>query len=181
VTGLLGPDGAGKTTTLRMLLGLVRPTTGRATIGGQRYVDLDAPLSTVGAALEPSGVHHGRTGRNHLRIACTYAGAPLYRADQALDAVGLTAAADRKLRGYSQGMRQRLAIATAILGDPGVLILDEPDFGPDPDGIRWMRRFLRGYAEAGRTVLISGRLLAEMEPLADDVVVIAGRLTGAVR
>jgi ABC-2 type transport system ATP-binding protein len=174
VTGFLGPNGAGKTTTLRMLLGLVVPTAGRATIGGQRYVELDAPLSTVGAVLEASGVHHGRTGRNHLRIMCTYAGLPDSRADEVLDEVGLTAAANRKFRGYSLGMRQRLAIATAILADPWVLILDEPTNGLDPAGIRWVRQFLRGCAAQGRTVLVSSHLLAEMELLADDVVIIAG-------
>ena len=177
VTGFLGPNGSGKTTTLRMLLNLVTPTSGVATIGGQRYPDLDDPLRTVGAVLEASSAHKGRTGRNHLRVVCAAGGFPASRADEVLDMVGLSPAAKRKFRGYSLGMRQRLGIATAMLGDPRVLILDEPANGLDPEGIRWMRDFLRAFASQGRTVFVSSHLLSEMEQLADDVIIIAaGRL-----
>ncbi|GAA1841444.1 ABC transporter ATP-binding protein [Asanoa iriomotensis] len=173
VTGFLGPNGAGKTTTLRMLLNLVTPTGGTATIGGRRYADLTDPLRTVGAVLEASSAHRGRTGRNHLRVLCAAAGLPSHRADEVLEMVGLTPAAKRKFKGYSLGMRQRLGIAAAMLGDPHVLILDEPANGLDPEGIRWMRSFLQGLAQQGRTVLVSSHLLSEMELLADDVVIIA--------
>src|SRR5262245_35075957 len=139
VTGFLGPNGAGKTTTLRMVLNLVTPTAGTATIGGQRYADLTEPLRAVGAVLEASAAHKGRSGRNHLRIVCAAAGFPQKRVDEVLEIVGLTPAAKRKFRGYSLGMRQRLGIAQALLGDPHVLILDEPANGLDPEGIRWMR------------------------------------------
>jgi ABC-2 type transport system ATP-binding protein len=177
VTGFLGPNGSGKTTTLRMLLNLVTPTSGVATIGGQRYPDLDDPLRTVGAVLEASSAHKGRTGRNHLRVVCAAGGFPPTRADEVLGMVGLTPAAKRKFRGYSLGMRQRLGIACAMLGDPRVLILDEPANGLDPEGIRWMRDFLRAFASQGRTVFVSSHLLSEMEQLADDVIIIAaGRL-----
>ena len=177
VTGFLGPNGAGKTTTLRMLLNLVTPTAGTATIGGRRYADLTDPLRTVGAVLEASSAHRGRTGRNHLRVICAAAGLPASRADEVLAMVGLTPAAKRKFKGYSLGMRQRLGIAAAMLGDPRVLILDEPANGLDPEGIRWMRGFLQALAAEGRTVLVSSHLLSEMELLADDVVIIAsGRL-----
>jgi ABC-2 type transport system ATP-binding protein len=173
VTGFLGPNGAGKTTTLRMLLNLVTPTAGTATIGGQRYADLADPLRTVGAVLEASSAHKGRTGINHLRIICSAAGLPKQRADEVLAMVGLTPAAKRKFKGYSLGMRQRLGIAAAMLGDPRVLILDEPANGLDPEGIRWMRGFLQALAKEGRTVLVSSHLLSEMELLADDIVIIA--------
>ncbi|WP_239086305.1 ABC transporter ATP-binding protein [Catellatospora methionotrophica] len=177
VTGFLGPNGAGKTTTLRMVLNLVRPTAGTTTIGGQRYADLADPIRKVGALLEASGAHRGRTGRNHLRILCDAAGIPISRADDVLDTVGLSPAADRKFKGYSLGMRQRLGIAAALLGDPDVLILDEPANGLDPEGIRWMRDLLKSLADEGRTVLVSSHLMSEMELLADDVVIIAaGRL-----
>jgi ABC-2 type transport system ATP-binding protein len=177
VTGFLGPNGAGKTTTLRMVLGLVRPTAGTATVGGRRYPDLAEPLRTVGAVLEASNFHKGRSGRNHLRVLCDAAGLPSSRADEVLDQVGLTAAAKRKVRGYSLGMRQRLGIAAALLADPRVLILDEPANGLDPEGIRWMRDLLRGFAAHGGTVLVSSHLLGEVQHLADDVVIIAaGRL-----
>jgi ABC-2 type transport system ATP-binding protein len=177
VTGFLGPNGAGKTTTLRMVLNLVTPTAGTAMIGGQRYADLADPLRTVGAILEASAAHKGRTGRNHLRIICAAAGLPASRADEALELVGLTPAAKRKFKGYSLGMRQRLGIAAAMLGDPRVLILDEPANGLDPEGIRWMRDLLKRLAGDGRTILVSSHLLSEMELLADDVVIIAaGRL-----
>lgn len=177
VTGFLGPNGAGKTTTLRMLLNLVTPTAGSATVGGRRYVDLPHPLREVGAVLEASSAHKGRTGRNHLRIICAATGLPASRADQALATVGLAPAAKRKFKGYSLGMRQRLGIAAALLGDPKVLVLDEPANGLDPEGIRWMRDLLRKLAGEGRTILVSSHLLAEMQLLADDIVIIAaGRL-----
>jgi ABC-2 type transport system ATP-binding protein len=173
VTGFLGPNGAGKTTTLRMLLNLVTPTAGTATIGGQRYADIHDPIRMVGAVLEASSAHKGRTGINHLRVICAAAGLPKQRADEALALVGLTPAAKRKFKGYSLGMRQRLGIAAAMLGDPRVLILDEPANGLDPEGIRWMRGLLQALAEQGRTVLVSSHLLSEMQLLADDVVIIA--------
>lgn len=173
VTGFLGPNGAGKTTTLRMLLGLVKPTAGTATIGDQRYADLRDPLHTVGAVLEASSAHKGRTGINHLRVICAAAGFPRSRADEAMAMVGLTPAAKRKFKGYSLGMRQRLGIAAAMLGDPKVLVLDEPANGLDPEGIRWMRDLLKALASQGRTVLVSSHLLSEMQLLADDLVIIA--------
>ncbi|HWG98873.1 MAG TPA: ABC transporter ATP-binding protein [Pilimelia sp.] len=177
VTGFLGPNGSGKTTTLRMLLGLVRPTGGSATIDGRPYASLRQPLRHVGAVLEASGAHQGRTGRNHLRMICAAAGFPYRRADEVLELVGLAPAAKRKFKGYSLGMRQRLGIAAAMLGDPRVLILDEPANGLDPEGIRWMRDLLKALAGQGRTVLVSSHLLSEMQVLADDVVIIAnGRL-----
>jgi ABC-2 type transport system ATP-binding protein len=177
VTGFLGPNGAGKTTTLRMLLNLVAPTAGTATIDGSRYADLPDPIRHVGAVLEASSAHRGRTGRNHLRVICEAAGLPARRADETLALVGLTPAAGRKFKGYSLGMRQRLGIAAAMLGDPRVLILDEPANGLDPEGIRWMRDLLKGLAAEGRTVLVSSHLLGEMQQLADDVVIVAaGRL-----
>ncbi|MER7166583.1 ATP-binding cassette domain-containing protein [Micromonospora sp. NPDC000207] len=173
VTGFLGPNGAGKTTTLRMLLNLVTPTSGSATIGGQRYADLTHPLSHVGAVLEASSAHKGRTGVNHLRVIAAAGGLPKHRADEVLELVGLTPAAKRKFKGYSLGMKQRLGIAAAMLGDPRVLVLDEPANGLDPEGIRWMRGFLKTLATEGRTVLVSSHLLSEMQLLADDVVIIA--------
>jgi ABC-2 type transport system ATP-binding protein len=177
VTGFLGPNGAGKTTTLRMLLGLVTPTAGTATFGGRRYADLPEPSRRVGAVLEASSAHRGRTGRNHLRMICRAAGLPDRRADEMLALVGLTPAGNRKFTGYSLGMKQRLGIAAAMLGDPGVLILDEPANGLDPEGIRWMRDLLKALAGEGRTVLVSSHLLGEMQQLADDVVIVAaGRL-----
>lgn len=174
VTGFLGPNGAGKTTTLRMLLGLVKPTRGSATLGGVRYPDLPQPLRTVGAILEASAAHKGRTARNHLRVSCAAAGLPMQRADEVLATVGLSSAAKRKFRQYSLGMKQRLGIASALLGDPRILILDEPANGLDPEGIRWMRDLLTGLARQGRTVLVSSHLLSEIELLADDVIIVAG-------
>ena len=177
VTGFLGPNGAGKTTTLRMLLDLVEPTAGTATIGGVRYADLDQPIRRVGAVLEAGAAHKDRTGRNHLRVVCQSAGIPLARADEVLELVGLGVAATRTFRGYSLGMRQRLGVAAALLGDPQVLILDEPANGLDPEGIRWIRDLLRTLATQGRTVLVSSHLLGEMAQLADDLVIVAaGRL-----
>ena len=179
VTGFLGPNGAGKSTTLRALLGLVRPTAGTATFDGRAYEDLDRPSSRVGAVLEDTAFHPGRTARNHLRVLATTGEHPSGRVDEVLDAVGLTAAADRRVKGYSMGMRQRLGIAGALLGDPEVLILDEPTNGLDPPGITWMRGLLRRQAAAGRAVLISSHLLAEVAQSVDDVVVIAnGGLRG---
>jgi ABC-2 type transport system ATP-binding protein len=172
VTGFLGPNGAGKTTTLRMVLGLVRPTGGVATIGGVQYRNIPHPLSRVGASLESSSFHPARTGRNHLRILCTAAGIPLKRADEVLDLVGLGPAGKRKVRGYSLGMRQRLGLAAALIGDPRVLVLDEPANGLDPDGIRWLRGFFRHMAGEGRSVLVSSHQLNEVQEVADRVVIL---------
>jgi ABC-2 type transport system ATP-binding protein len=174
VTGFLGPNGAGKSTTLRMLLGLVRPDTGEGTFGGRRYEELPHPSAQVGVVLEEASFHPGRTGRNHLRVLAAAGNHPDRRVDEVLEAVGLTGAAARRLKGYSMGMRQRLAIAAALLGDPEVLILDEPANGLDPPGIRWMRDLLRSEAARGRAVLVSSHLLSEVAQAADDVVVIAG-------
>ncbi|MEU0619666.1 ABC transporter ATP-binding protein [Streptomyces rubiginosohelvolus] len=177
VTGFLGPNGAGKTTTLRMLLGLTAPTSGTATIGGQRYRDLRQPLRTVGAMLDESGTHRRRTGRDHLRVQCAATGLPARRADEVLDQVGLARAGGRRYEEYSLGMRQRLNLAQALLGDPPVLILDEPANGLDPEGIAWMRALLKGLAVEGRTVLVSSHLISEVEQTADDLVIISqGRL-----
>ncbi|HEU4675145.1 MAG TPA: ATP-binding cassette domain-containing protein, partial [Motilibacteraceae bacterium] len=177
VTGFLGPNGAGKTTTLRMLLGLVRPSAGEATIGGRAYAELADPLRVVGAALEATGFHPGRSARDHLRVLCAQAGLPDRRADEVLALVGLTEAASRRVGGYSLGMRQRLALAAALLGDPQVLLLDEPANGLDPAGIAWLRGFLRHLAAEGRTVLVSSHVLSEVAQTVDDVVIIArGRL-----
>jgi ABC-2 type transport system ATP-binding protein len=177
VTGFLGPNGAGKTTTLRMVLGLMRPDAGRATISGVPYAELPAPATVVGAALEATGFHPARSARNHLRVYCSANGFPAARAEEVLDLVGLAHAQLRKVGGYSLGMRQRLALAAALLGDPGVLVLDEPANGLDPDGIVWMRRFLRDLANEGRTVLVSSHVLTEMQQLVDRVVILDhGRL-----
>ena len=172
VTGFLGPNGAGKTTTLRMLLGLVRPTSGSATFGGSAYHELAQPLSTVGTALEASSFHPGRSARNHLRVYAAAAGIDDGRVANVLKTVGLVEFADRKVGGYSMGMRQRLGLAFALLGDPGVLVLDEPSNGLDPEGIRWMRGFLRALADDGRTVLISSHVLSEVQQSVDRVVII---------
>lgn len=180
VTGFLGPNGAGKTTTLRMLLGLVSPTSGTATIGGTRYRDLPQPLRSVGAALEATSFHPGRSGRNHLRVMAATAGIPDSRVDELLELTGIPAAANKRAGGYSMGMRQRLGLAGALLGDPDVLVLDEPTNGLDPEGIRWVRGFLRHLASEGRTVLVSSHMLGEVEQTADDLVIIAnGRLVRA--
>jgi len=177
VTGFLGPNGAGKTTTLRILLGLVRATSGHATIGGRRYAELDKPLQTVGAVLEASSFHPGRTGAAHLTIYAQAAGIPKRRVEEVLGLVGLGDAGGRKVGGYSLGMRQRLGLAYALLGDPGVLVLDEPANGLDPEGIRWMRGFLRRLAAEGRTVLVSSHLLAEVQQTVDALLIISrGRL-----
>jgi ABC-2 type transport system ATP-binding protein len=177
VTGFLGPNGAGKSTTLRILLGLVHPNAGSATFEGRAYEGLPHPSAHVGVVLEDASFHPGRTGRNHLRILATAGSHPASRVDEVLERVGLSRAADRRVKGYSMGMRQRLAIAAALLGDPDVLILDEPANGLDPPGIRWMRELVRAEAERGRAVLISSHLLAEIAQSVDDVVVISrGRL-----
>jgi ABC-2 type transport system ATP-binding protein len=173
VTGFLGPNGAGKTTTLRMLLGLVTPTSGSATFGGTRYRDLEHPLATVGTALEASSFHPGRSARNHLRVYAKATGIGGARVDQVLDQVGLAEYRDRRVGGYSLGMRQRLGLAFALLGDPAVLVLDEPVNGLDPEGIRWIRGLLREYADEGRTVLISSHLLSEVQQSVDRVVIIS--------
>jgi ABC-2 type transport system ATP-binding protein len=177
ITGFLGPNGAGKTTSLRMLLGLITPDAGTATISGHNYRALPAPNAEVGAVLEASGFHPARSGRNHLRVYCTVNGYPPERADQVLELVGLAGAGRRPVRGYSLGMRQRLALATALLGDPRVLILDEPANGLDPEGIAWLRRLLRSLAGEGRTVLVSSHVLSEVQQLVDQVVILHhGRL-----
>ncbi len=173
ITGFLGPNGAGKTTTLRMLLGLVRPTAGTATIGGLRYHELANPLRTVGSALEAANFHPGRSGRDHLRVLADASRVPSSRVDELLELVGLAAAARQRAGGYSMGMRQRLGLAAALLGDPQVLILDEPANGLDPEGIRWLRGLLRHLAGQGKTVLISSHMLSEVAQTVDDIVIIA--------
>jgi ABC-2 type transport system ATP-binding protein len=178
VTGFLGPNGAGKTTTLRIILGLAAPTSGTGTISGVTYAHLPAPGRTVGAVLEATSFHPGRSARNHLRVYCAAAGLPDKRADEVLELVGLTQAARFPVRGFSLGMRQRLGLATALLGDPRVLLLDEPANGLDPEGIAWLRGLLRHFADVdGRTVLVSSHILSEVEQTVDRVVIIArGRL-----
>ncbi|MCW3817826.1 ABC transporter ATP-binding protein [Micromonospora sp. DR5-3] len=172
VTGFLGPNGAGKTTTMRMLTGLVSPTSGAATIGGRPYRRLPRPSRTVGAVLDANAFHPGHTARDHLRVYAAMGGYPDSRVAELLDLLGLAEAADRRTRGFSTGMRQRLNLATALLGDPRVLLLDEPSNGLDPEGMRWLRSFLRQLADEGRTVLISSHVLSEIQQLVDDVVVI---------
>jgi ABC-2 type transport system ATP-binding protein len=177
VVGFLGPNGAGKTTTLRMLLGLVTPTSGTARINGHRYADIGEPLHVVGAALESSLAYPGRSARNHLRIAALAGGARPARVDELLDLVDLTGAADRRVGGFSLGMRQRLALATALLCDPEILILDEPANGLDPEGVHWLRTLLRDLAGEGRTVLVSSHILSEVAQTVDSVVILDhGRL-----
>jgi ABC-2 type transport system ATP-binding protein len=177
ITGFLGPNGAGKTTTLRILLGLVHPTSGKATIDGQRYRGLDRPLGRVGAVLEASNYHPKRSGRDHLRALAAAGEIQGARVDELLDFVGLGSAGRRAVGGYSLGMRQRLSVAGALLGDPQALLLDEPANGLDPEGIRWLRDLLRGFAGEGKTVFISSHVLGEMQQLVDEVVIIHhGRL-----
>lgn len=176
VTGFLGPNGAGKTTTLRVLVGLVRATAGTATFGGTAYRDLPRPLETVGAALD-ANFHPGRTAKHHLGVYATAAGIPKARVPAVLEQVGLSEFAGRRVGGYSLGMRQRLSLAYTLLGDPGVLVLDEPINGLDPEGIKWIRGFLQRLAREGRTVLVSSHLLSEVQQSVDDVVIITrGRL-----
>jgi ABC-2 type transport system ATP-binding protein len=180
VTGFLGPNGAGKSTTLRILLGLVHADAGAAGFDGRRYEDLPHPSAQVGAVLEDASFHPGRSGRNHLRVLAAAGRHPPARVEEVLAQVDLTGAADRRVKGYSMGMRQRLAIAAALLGDPEVLVLDEPANGLDPPGIRWMRNLLRAEATRGRAVLVSSHLLSEVAQSVDDVVVIShGVLRGS--
>ncbi|HYY80981.1 MAG TPA: ABC transporter ATP-binding protein [Actinomycetes bacterium] len=177
VVGFLGPNGAGKTTTLRMLLGLVAPTAGAARIHGRPYRELAEPVRQVGAVLEASSFHPGRSARDHLRVVAAAAGLPSARADQVLAQVGLADAAGRRVGGFSLGMRQRLGLAAALLGDPQVLVLDEPANGLDPEGVHWLRGLLRHLADQGHTVLVSSHVLAEVAQTVDQVVIIArGRL-----
>jgi ABC-2 type transport system ATP-binding protein len=177
VTGFLGPNGAGKTTTFRCLLGLAEPTSGAALIDGRAYRDLASPRCRVGAVLEATGFHPSRTGRNHLLVVARGAGLDAARIDPLLDLVGLTGAAGRRVGGYSMGMRQRLGLATAMLGDPAVVVLDEPANGLDPAGVSWVRRLLRVWADEGRTVLVASHVLAEVGQVVDRVVMIrAGKL-----
>jgi ABC-2 type transport system ATP-binding protein len=173
VTGFLGPNGAGKTTTLRAALGLLTPTEGEVTINGARYEQLDSPARVVGALLDSNGFHRARRAAAHLRIYTAAVGVPDRRADEVLALVGLTDAANRRIGGFSLGMRQRLALATALLGDPQVLILDEPGSGLDPEGVAWLRGFLRSFAATGRTVLVSSHQLAEISQTVDQVVIIS--------
>lgn len=173
VTCFLGPNGAGKSTTMKILLDLAKADHGHATIGGTRCREMQDPARSVGVALEPNAFHPGRSGRHHLRVLTDGAGIPAGRIDQMLDMVELTHAADRHVGGYSLGMRQRLGLAAALLGDPPVLVLDEPGNGLDPQGIRWLRDLLRERAAAGGTVFVSSHLLAEVEHLADEVVVLS--------
>ncbi|TFV86728.1 ABC transporter ATP-binding protein [Blastococcus sp. CT_GayMR20] len=177
VTGFLGPNGAGKSTTMRMILGLDRPTSGTALVGGRPFGALGEPLRVAGALLDAQAVHPGRSGRDHLRVAARTHGIPRRRVDEVVDQVGLGSAAKRRVRGYSLGMRQRLGIAAALLGDPAVLLFDEPMNGLDLDGVRWIRHLVRELAEEGRTVLLSSHLMSEMEQTADHLVIIGrGRL-----
>ena len=171
VTGFLGPNGAGKSTTLRALLGLIHPTTGTASFDGRRYDELEHPSATVGAVLEDASFHPGRSARNHLRVLAATGRHPDERVGEVLRAADLERDADRRVKAYSMGMRQRLAIAAALLGDPDVLILDEPTNGLDPPGIAWMRGMVREQAERGRAVLISSHILAEVAQSVDDVIV----------
>ncbi|GAA3123749.1 ABC-2 type transport system ATP-binding protein [Kribbella aluminosa] len=172
VTGFVGPNGAGKSTTLRMLLGLIRPDAGSALFGGTPYRELPAPTGTVGAVLDLAAAHPATSARAQLRTVCDLSGHDRSRVDAVIETVELTGYADRKVRGFSTGMRQRLALATALLGDPGVLVLDEPSNGLDPAGIVWLRTFLRSLADEGRTVLISSHVLTELQYSVDDLVLI---------
>jgi len=172
ITGFLGPNGAGKTTTLRVVLGLVRPTSGSARVLGHPYRALETPTGQVGAVLEASSFHPGRSGRNHLRVVSAASGLPRSRVEEVLEIVGLSGDAGRRVGGYSLGMRQRLSLAAALLGDPRVFVLDEPANGLDPQGIRWLRELLQSLAGEGRTILISSHVLAEVEQIADEVVII---------
>ncbi len=174
VTGFLGPNGSGKTTTLRAVLGLVRPNAGQALVNGVAYRELEDPVRTVGAVLESSGFHPARSARAHLQVQCSAAGIDQHRADEVLELVGLASEGSRGVGGYSMGMRQRLELARAVLGDPDVLVLDEPANGLDPQGIAWLRWFLRWYAGRGRVVLVSSHLLAEASQTVDDVVIVSG-------
>ncbi len=182
VTGFLGPNGAGKTTTLRLLLGLAEPTQGRALVFGRCYREFERPALRVGAVLESNDFHPGRSGRDHLRALAIATEIPLDRVDDVLDLVELAAPADRRVKTYSLGMRQRLGLAAALLGDPELLVLDEPANGLDPAGVHWLRTFLRRFAERGRTVLVSSHLLAEVAQTVDQILIIGrGRLLATTR
>jgi ABC-2 type transport system ATP-binding protein len=172
ITGFLGPNGAGKSTTMRTILGLVRPTSGTTAVLGRPYRELDRPMRRVGVLLETFDAHPGRSGRNHLRVLAVAAGIPSSRVREVLALVDLSEAGRRRVKGYSLGMRQRLGLAAALLGDPEVLVLDEPANGLDPQGMRWLRDFLRSLAGEGRTVLISSHVLAEVAQTVDKVVII---------
>lgn len=177
VTGFLGPNGAGKSTTMRMIVGLDRPTSGSVTVGGRSYVSSPTPLTEVGTLLDAKAVHTGRSARNHLRAMAATHGLPARRVDEVLELTGLTAVANKRAGGFSLGMGQRLGIASALLGDPQVLILDEPVNGLDPEGVRWVRDFVRSYAAQGRTVLLSSHLMSEMSMTADHLLVLGrGRI-----
>ena len=177
ITGFLGPNGAGKSTTLKMLLGLAKPTRGHAAIFGQSYEEMETPALRVGAVLEATDFHPGRSGRDHLRMLSRAVGLPDARVDDVLALVELQGAAKRRVKGYSLGMRQRLGLAAALLGDPDLLVLDEPANGLDPEGVRWLRDFLRDFASGGKTVLISSHVLAEVAQTVDQVLIINhGRL-----
>lgn len=173
VTGFLGPNGAGKSTTLRMMLGLVRPDSGTASIEGQQYADLDHPTQTVGAVLESNDFHPGRSGRDHLRVLAAQASLSAAVVDEALEVVGLAKGSRKPIKNYSLGMRQRLGLAGAMLGEPTILILDEPANGLDPAGMNWLRNVLRGFADRGGTVLVSSHLLAEIAQTVDRVLILA--------
>jgi ABC-2 type transport system ATP-binding protein len=180
VTGFVGPNGAGKSTTMRMMVGLTRPDRGEVRYDNVRYGDLEHPARMVGSVLDARCMHPGRTARNHLRATAALSGIAARRVDEVLAGVGLESVADERAGGFSLGMRQRLALATALLGEPRVLLLDEPSNGLDPDGIRWMRNHLRSFADAGGTVFVSSHLIAELGRFADDLVVVgAGRLITA--
>jgi len=172
VTGFLGPNGSGKSTTMRIILGLDHPTKGRATINGQSYVELKSPLREVGALLDAKAVHPGRTARNHLRALAASNQIPKSRVEEVLEFAGISSVANKKVGGFSLGMSQRLGIAGALLGDPGVLLFDEPVNGLDPEGIRWIRDFFRSLAKEGRTVFVSSHLMSEMAVSADQIIVI---------
>jgi ABC-2 type transport system ATP-binding protein len=172
ITGFLGPNGAGKTTTLRMLLGLAKPSQGEALIFEQRYAHIERPALRIGAVLEATDFHPGRSGRNHLRTLSQAVGIPDSRVDEVLRVVELDGAAKRRVKGYSLGMRQRLGLAAALLGDPELLVLDEPANGLDPEGVRWLRDFLRSFADSGHTVLVSSHVLAEVAQTVDHVLII---------
>jgi ABC-2 type transport system ATP-binding protein len=172
ITGFLGPNGAGKTTTLKAILALIHPTSGTTRVLGKHYHELDDPARKVGAVLETSRYHPGRSGRNHLRVLAAQAGIPHQRVEEVLELVAMKEPAKRRVGGYSLGMRQRLGLAAALLGEPQLLILDEPANGLDPAGIRWLRDLLRSLAQEGRTILVSSHVLAEIEQIADEVVII---------
>ena len=180
VTGFLGPNGAGKSTTMRMIMGLDKPTSGKVTVNGRPYRDLSAPLCEVGALLDAKGLHGSRSARNHLRQLAASNGIPAKRVDEVLDITGLTSVAKKRVKGFSLGMGQRLGIAAALLGDPGVLLFDEPVNGLDPEGVKWVRETCRRLAGEGRTVFISSHLMSEMAQTADHLLVIGrGRILTA--